>query len=150
MRFKRLLFVVMLYIMAASTFVVFASSVVPWFQFRFSSQPATLVLQPEPIINGPEDELKLQSDRRKNGHAVLLTLESGATLASHARLTSDRLRQASVDQGIPVLYRKDGPNEVQVIGSLQELDSLWLWLILCIAFSLVATYAKKLHAKENG
>ena len=109
-----------------------------------------LVLRPDSIINGPDDERKIQSEKMKNGHAILLTLESGATLASHTRLTPNLFSRASVEQGIPVLYRKDGPNNVQVIGSVQEMDSPWLWLVLCIALSLVSPYARKLHAMENG
>lgn len=148
MRFQRLLFVVMLYLMAASTFVVFVSNVVPWFQFRHSSAPATLVLLPEPVVNGPEDERRIASEQRKYGYAVLLKLESGATFESHAHLKSDQYKRASSDKGLPVLYRKDGPSKIQVVGSLQELESPWLWLALCIAFSVVAPYARKLRAKE--
>ncbi|MET7143150.1 hypothetical protein M3U23_15730 [Xanthomonas sp. PPL129] len=148
MRFQRLLFVVVLYLMAASTFVVFVSNVVPWFQYRLSSAPARLFLLPQPVGDSPQDEIRVASDQRKYGHAVLLKLESGETLSSHAHLKSDQYKQASSDQGLPVLYRKDGPNKVQVIGNLQELESPWVWLALCIVLSIVAPYAGRLRARE--
>lgn len=149
MKFKRFLFVVTLHLMAASALVVFLTSVMPWVQFRFSSEAATLTLQEEPVVNSPEDERRLASEHRTRGHAVKLTLGSGASLTAHALLTSEQLSQASTAQGLPVLFRKDGPDKVRVIGSLKELDSPWLWLILCVGFSLAANYARKLYAREN-
>ena len=149
MQAKRFLFVVMLYVMAVAAFVVFASNAIPWFQFRLSAQTATLFLQPEPAIQGPDDERKLAADQRANGRAVQLQLASGERIASHARLTTEQLKRASNGQGIHVLFRKDGPNKVQVINGLEDLESPWLWLGLCAVFSILAPYARRLYAKES-
>lgn len=149
MNARRILFVAALYLMAVVTFFAFVSSVVPWFQFRHSSTPATLVVQPDPIINGPDDERKLASEQRTNGHSVQLKLASGEILTSYAHLTTEQYKQASTNQGVHVLFRNDGPNKVQVISDLQELDSPWLWLVLAIAFSFAAPFARKLYIRER-
>lgn len=149
MNARRILFVATLYLMAAAAFVAFVSSVVPWFQFRYSGKPATLVVQPDPIINGPDDERKLASERRAIGHSVQLKLASGEVLSSYTHLTTEQYKLAISDQGVQVLFRKDGPNKVQVIGNLQELDSPWLWLILAIAFSFAGPFARKLYLRER-
>lgn len=148
MRVHRLMFVVMLYLMAASAFFIFVNNMVPWVQFRISSEPATLALLPEPTVNGPEDERRIFANRVRYGHAVLVTPESGTAFEAHTHLNPDQHMRASSDQGFPVLYRRDGPSKVQVIGGLQELESPWPWLALCIALSIVAPYARRLHAKE--
>lgn len=149
MKARRILFVAMLYLMAFAMIITFVSSVVPWFQFKYSSQPATLVAQPDPIINGPDDERKLASEQRENGHAVQLKLPSGEVISSFAHLTTNLHKQASSDQGVRVLFRKEGPNKVKVIGSLQELDSPWWSLIFAIAFSFAAPFSRKLYVREN-
>lgn len=149
MKARRILFVITLYLMAAATFVTFVSNVVPWFQFRYSSQPATLAVKPDPIINGPDDERKLASERSTLGHAIQLKLVSGEIISSYAHLTAEQYKQASGDQGLRVLFRKDGPTKVQVIGDLRELDSPWLWLILTISFSLAAPFARRLYVRES-
>ena len=149
MKARRIKFVATLYLMAFAMLVTFLSSVVPWFQFKYSSQPATLLALPDPIINGPDDERKLASEQREKGHAVQLKLPSGEVIASFAHLTNNLHKQASTDQGVSVLFRKDGPNKVKVIGSLQELDSPWWSLILAIVFSFAAPFARKLYVRES-
>lgn len=149
MTLHRLLFVVTLYLMAVASFVIFISHVVPWTLFRLSSQPATLVLQPDPTINGPDDERKFEARRRTMGEAVVLTLATGTTIATHARLTTQQFRRASSASGLRVLFRNAGPDRVQVIGDLDDLDSPWIWLVLCALFAIVAPYARGLLARER-
>jgi hypothetical protein len=149
MKTYRFLFVATLYLMAVSAFVVFLSSVVPWFQFRFFSSPATLFLVRESVVEGPRSELKAAAEERTKGTPVRLELDKGGPIISRAHLTGEKFSGAASSRGLHVLYRRDGPDKVRVVTGLQELGSPWLWLILSVLFSAVAPYASKLYTREN-
>jgi hypothetical protein len=149
MKAHRLLFIATLYLTALASFVAFAANVVPWFQFRYSSQAATLLAQPDPIVNGPDDERKLAAEQRARGHAVRLKLASGEMISSYAHLTTEQYKQATSAQGVRVLFRQDGPQRVRVLGDLRELASPWPWLMLAVACSLTAPFARKLYRREQ-
>ena len=150
-KLQRLLFVALLYLMAAASFVVFAATVVPWVQFRYSSQPAVLALRDDALADPAHDNPKALAQQRARGHPVWLTLPTGEKLALHARLKTELLNHAAAaPQGVPVLYRRDGPGQVQVIRGHDELDSPWVWLVLGLVFAPLAGHASRLRARERG
>lgn len=149
MKVYRFLFVATLYLMSVSTFVVFVSSVVPWFQFRFFSTPATMFVLHEPTGDGPGDELRAAAKERNEGTPIRLILQTGQAITSRAHLTNEKFGYAASERGLGVLYRNDGANKVRVVAGLQELDSPWLWLVLFALFSAVAPYSRKMWARET-
>lgn len=149
MRVVRYLFVATMYLMALSALVVFLSSVVPWFQFRYLAAPGTIFLVREPVGNRPGDELRAAANERERGTPIRLIPRTGEPFKTHAHLSSDKFGHAASEGGLRVLFRRDGPDKVRVIAGLHELDSPWLWLVLCTLFSCIAPYSRKLLVQER-
>lgn len=149
MKSIRLIYLAVLYIMAFSSFLVFSTSIIPWVQFRFFSEPAILFALPEAPVNGPEDERSQAALIASQGWAVRLDLPSGGSQVTRAHLTSEHLAMARSDTGLRGLFRKKDNNSVRFVTNLNEVDSPWLWLILWLAISFVAVYARKLPLRHS-
>ncbi len=144
MKSRRLIFLTVLYLMAFASFVVFVTRSISWVQYRFFAQPAVLFALPEAPINGPQDEMKQLAYIAAHGSAVRLKLPSGEEVTTRAFLTNRQLDAARTKAGINVLFRKADDISLRVVGSLDEVESPWLWLVLWLALAFAAVNAPKL------
>jgi hypothetical protein len=134
--------------MAASSFVIFASSFFTYAHYRFFGTSANLFyvheLEPQSM-----DQERQQRKLQENGYKVLLKIHNGKESTSRAFINSERLKRAESKEGLPVIYVKRNADGIQYIESYDELNIPWLWLILWIAFSIVSIWSWRLFASES-
>ena len=152
MKPSRLGFTVTLWLMTMAAFFLFASKITPWVQFHYFSEPAILFYSPEPDFNNLENERKYRLEIEKKGGPVVLKLNSGKSMPFFAHLSGDEAhRRAKTQEGLPVIFTKNGIDSVRAIESLDELESPWVPFFLFIPFLIVSIIATRIFLREiNG
>ncbi len=149
MRPSSLSFVAVLWVTVISTFLLFSSKIIPWVQFHYFSEPATLFYRQEPEINSADEARKQMREIEKRGSAIVLRLDSGKSISTYARVISDENHHtAQTKEGLRVFFVKNGSETVRIVNNLADIDSPWLWFVLFIALLLVSSFATKFYIRE--
>jgi hypothetical protein len=141
-------FVGTMFLMAASSLVIFASEFFVYADYRIFGTKANLFSIAEPDPQSAEEAHK-QFKLQQNGSKILLKVSNGKELNSRAFVKREQERRAESKEGLPVIYVKRNADSVKFIESYDELNMPWIWLILTIAFSFINIFAWRLFANES-
>jgi hypothetical protein len=149
-RFNRLLFLAVLFVMSASSIVVFASSTMEWMKYRVLSNEAHIFLLPEPSVNGPDDELAYQKRLQENGPPVRVVQMTGREFQSSVKLTHDQFASARSSARLKARFIQSDNGKTELRDSPSTPPFPFGWLALSVTLSALALFARKLWAHESG